>query len=44
MIRYLCDRVLTPKFGGQVEVDELGLPVTQTGLVLPTGVTARWSK
>ena len=44
VIRYLCDRVLTPRFGGAVEVDELGLPVTQTGLVLPTGVTARWSK
>lgn len=44
VIRYLCDRVLTPKFGGQVEVDELGLPVTETGLVLPTGVTARWSR
>ena len=44
VIRYLCDRVLTPRFGGAVDVDELGLPVTQTGLVLPTGVTARWSK
>ncbi len=44
VIRYLCDRLLVPKFGGRTDVDELGLPVSQTGLVLPAGVTARWSK
>ena len=44
VIRYLCEQLLTPRFGGRTEVEELGLPVTETGLVLPAGVTARWSK
>lgn len=30
------------KFGGQVQAEELGLPVGQTGLVLPCGSTAWW--
>lgn len=29
-------------FGGRVESDEVGLPVSQTGLILPCGAAARW--
>ncbi len=32
------------KFGGTVESDEVGLPVTETGLALPCGAAARWVK
>lgn len=30
--------------GGKVECDEIGLPVTQTGSLLPCGAAARWSR
>ena len=30
------------KFGGSLQVDEVGLPVTNGGLVLPCGYSARW--
>ncbi len=33
---------LKPKFGGMITADEIGLPVTVSGLVLPCGATARW--
>lgn len=31
------------KFGGSISSDEVGIPVTSTGLVLPCGATGRWS-
>lgn len=30
------------KFGGHVESEEIGIPVTSTGLVLPCGAAGRW--
>ena len=30
------------KYSGKVTWDELGLPVTETGLALPCGATGRW--
>ena len=30
------------KYGGKVRAEELGLPVTETGLVLPCGASGRW--
>ena len=32
------------KYGGTVVSDEIGLPVTSNGLVLPCGASGRWSK
>ena len=32
------------KFGGSVSAEEIGLPVTATGMVLPCGSSAIWSK
>ena len=32
------------KFGGSVEVEEIGLPITASGLILPCGSTGRWMK
>ena len=40
----LLDSVVKPRFGGQTVSDELGLPVTSSGLVLPCGATGRWTK
>ncbi len=44
MMAYILGLVLTPVHGGKVVADEIGLPVTQTGLVLPCGAAARWQK
>lgn len=32
------------KYGGKVTSDEIGLPVTSNGLVLPCGASGRWEK
>ena len=32
------------KFGGNIDVDEIGLPITNGGLVLPCGYSARWQR
>ena len=40
----LLDSIITPRHGGHTESDELGLPVTDSGLVLPCGATGRWTK
>ena len=32
------------RFGGHVDSQEIGLPVTKTGLVLPSGASGRWEK
>ena len=31
------------KYGGYVESEEIGLPVTESGLVLPCGASGRWA-
>ena len=36
--------LIKPKFGGVAESDEIGLPVTQTGMILPCGASAIWHK
>ena len=41
---YMLGSILTPKFGGKVFADEIGLPVTSSGLVLPSGATAYWRR
>ena len=37
-------KVFTKRFGGHAESSELGLPVTETGLVLPCGAACRWER
>ena len=44
VMEYLLSVLLKNRFGGKVSADEIGLPVTRTGLVLPCGSTAIWSK
>ena len=39
---YLLNLLLKPRFGGSVTYDELGLPVTESGLALPCGAAGRW--
>ncbi|WP_085832673.1 class I SAM-dependent methyltransferase [Clostridium merdae] len=39
---YLLGTLLKVQYGGSVSADEIGLPVTQSGMVLPCGNTAIW--
>ncbi len=41
-VKYVLSLAMSKKYGGITEADEIGLPVTQTGGVLPCGATARW--
>ena len=40
---YLKINAELKKYGGHVESEEIGLPVTESGLVLPCGASGRWS-
>ena len=44
VLTYMINTAIGPKFGGSVESSEIGLPVTDDGLVLPCGASGRWSK
>ena len=44
VMEYLLGVLLGKKFGGSVSSGEIGLPVTDTGLVLPCGSTAIWEQ
>ena len=39
---YMISTEIIPAHGGHVEAGELGLPVTESGLVLPCGASGRW--
>ena len=40
---YMLELYLKKKYGGDVTADETGLPVTESGAVLPCGGSARWT-
>ena len=42
VLGYIMDTLITKKHGGATECGELGLPVRDSGLVLPCGSTGRW--
>ncbi|MDF2587801.1 MAG: hypothetical protein K0S41_1642 [Anaerocolumna sp.] len=42
VLSYLLGIELKSKFGGSIEADEIGLPVTNNGLILPCGASGRW--
>ena len=44
VLSYMMNSTLTKKFGGHVEAEEIGLPVTESGLVLPCGASGRWQR
>jgi len=41
-VGYLLELHYKSRFGGKVTSDEIGIPVTQSGAVLPSGSSARW--
>ena len=44
VLSYMINMAVGSKFGGKVEADEIGLPVSSNGLVLPCGASGRWSR
>lgn len=42
VVGYILDSIFTTKWGGATQAQELGLPVTASGLALPCGATGRW--
>ncbi len=43
-VGYMLNAVLNPKFGGKTEAEEIGIYVSETGGILPSGSSARWMK
>ena len=44
VMQYMLGTSVVPKYGGSVSGDEIGLPVTASGLILPSGATSIWRK
>lgn len=44
VLSYMLNTVLVNRFGGKVEADEIGLPVSSNGLVLPCGASGRYTR
>lgn len=42
VLSYMLNTVIVPKFGGQVQSSEIGLPVSSNRLILPCGASGRW--
>ena len=42
VLSYMMETELVPKFGGHTEAQEIGLPVSKNGLILPCGASGRW--
>ena len=44
VLTYISDSIFARRFGGRSESRELGLPVTDSGLILPCGASCRWER
>ena len=44
VLSYITQSIFTKIFGGTSDSQELGLPATDSGLVLPCGATCRWQR
>ncbi len=44
VMEYILGAVVKKKFGGKISSSEIGLPVTETGMILPCGASAIWEK
>lgn len=42
VLSYMMNTAITKKFGGHVEAGEIGLPVTESRLILPCGASGRY--
>ncbi len=44
VMEYILKTTVQPQYGGKTSCDEIGLPVTATGGVVPCGATALWEE
>ena len=44
VLSYMMNTAIVNKFGGNVRAEEIGLPVSGNGLVLPCGASGRWQR
>jgi 23S rRNA (cytosine1962-C5)-methyltransferase len=44
VLSYVSESIFTRRFGGRSDSQELGLPVSGNGLILPCGATCRWER
>lgn len=44
VLSYMLGSAVAKKHGGAVEAEEIGLPVSASGLVLPCGASGRWER
>lgn len=44
VLSYMLNTAITARHGGHAEADEVGLPVSSSGLILPCGASGRWTK
>ncbi len=44
VLTYMISTEVKKQYGGEVISQEIGLPVTESGLVLPCGASGRWSR
>ena len=44
VLSYMLGLEVRQRYHGRVSADEVGLPVTSTGLVLPCGASGRWER
>ncbi len=42
VLTYMISSALCPAHGGYAESSEIGLPVSESGLILPCGASGRW--
>lgn len=42
VLTYMISSALCPRHGGHTEASEIGLPVAESGLILPCGASGRW--
>lgn len=42
VLTYMISKAIIPQHGGSVKSDEIGLPVKESGLILPCGASGRW--
>ena len=44
VLSYMINTAVVKRFGGYVEAAEIGLPVQESGLILPCGASGRWQQ
>ena len=44
VMSYMVSSIICKSHGGQVEAEDIGLPVRESGLILPCGSSCRWSR